>query len=105
MSEADRQDEFGARLAILGDRFRERTLADAGELERLGEALGRGGGPGVREDIRRIAHRLSGAAGTFGFPDLSKAAGDLEDLIVNGSPEPRIGVGTKSVAAQIRGRL
>lgn len=31
------------------------------------------------EDLRALAHRLSGSGGTFGFPRISEAAADLED--------------------------
>jgi signal transduction histidine kinase/HPt (histidine-containing phosphotransfer) domain-containing protein len=37
------------------------------------------------ESLRRHAHQLRGAAGSYGFPTMSVAAGQLEDAIVQGS--------------------
>lgn len=36
------------------------------------------------ERLRAVVHRLSGAAGTFGFKELSTEAGEVDDLLVEG---------------------
>ncbi len=36
------------------------------------------------ERLRAVVHRLSGAAGTFGFSELSKEAGEVDDVLVEG---------------------
>lgn len=57
--------------------LRRRFLArSADDLQRLTAHLsGRELGP---QDLRLLVHRLAGAAGTFGFPDLGRVARDLD---------------------------
>jgi HPt (histidine-containing phosphotransfer) domain-containing protein len=39
--------------------------------------------------LRPVVHRLAGAAGTFGFADLSAQAGEVDDVLVEGgTPAP-----------------
>ena len=102
MSETRNDDAFAARMAVLGDRFRERSLADASELERLGFTIDQAENAEAAETIRRIAHRLSGSAGTFGFPDLSEAAGQLEEVVLSAPPSSEVSAETSRVVAKIR---
>lgn len=39
---------------------------------------------GCVDDARRAAHKLSGSAGTYGFPALSSAARDIEETLERG---------------------
>ncbi len=39
------------------------------------------------EEVRRTAHQLKGAAGSYGFDEISPAAARLEDAIRDGLPE------------------
>ena len=34
--------------------------------------------------LRPVVHRLSGAAGTFGYHELSRVAGEVDDVLVEG---------------------
>jgi HPt (histidine-containing phosphotransfer) domain-containing protein len=34
--------------------------------------------------LRPVVHRLSGAAGTFGYQELSRVAGEVDDVMVEG---------------------
>ena len=34
--------------------------------------------------LRPVVHRLSGAAGTFGYHELSRLAGEVDDVLVEG---------------------
>ena len=43
------------------------------------------------EGLRRAAHQLKGAAGSYGFAPISPAAARLEDKIVQSQPEEEIG--------------
>jgi histidine phosphotransfer protein HptB len=43
-----------------------------------------------REGLRRVAHQLKGAAGSYGFAPISPAAGELEEQIVHSAPEDQI---------------
>jgi len=67
-------------LAPLRDRFRARLDADRAQLVILSR------GDPRSEDLRRLVHNLAGAAGTFGFGPLSKAAIEIDDQMASGSP-------------------
>lgn len=67
------QDRFSA----MQDRFRGKCSDDSQTLAEISIAPDRGTG----EALERLAHRISGSAGTFGFPDLSLAANRLETLL------------------------
>jgi HPt (histidine-containing phosphotransfer) domain-containing protein len=83
-------DHFERQFAALRDRFRVRLvdyrelLVDAQNLyvsSRDNEVVRR---------VKRIAHELAGASGTFGFPDLGELAADLEaaaDSVLQGRKE------------------
>jgi HPt (histidine-containing phosphotransfer) domain-containing protein len=43
-----------------------------------------------REGLRRVAHQLKGAAGSYGFTPVSPAAARLEGAIVQSRPEEEI---------------
>lgn len=63
---------FDERMAALRARFIARAAADRAALAEAGQA-------GDDAEIRRIAHGLAGAAGTFGFPEVSAAALRVEE--------------------------
>jgi histidine phosphotransfer protein HptB len=42
------------------------------------------------EGLRRSAHQLKGAAGSYGFPSLTPAAGKIESAIRDAEPEAAI---------------
>ena len=42
------------------------------------------------EGLRRIAHQLKGAAGSYGFDPIMPSAGRVESVIQDGEPEQRI---------------
>ncbi|MET3780763.1 HPt (histidine-containing phosphotransfer) domain-containing protein [Brevundimonas sp. 1080] len=69
-------------LATLRARFLERCEDDVARLQDLlaQDDLG-------AELMRGLVHSLSGAAGTFGFPEISLAAGAVDDVFaVGGTP-------------------
>lgn len=65
------------RLRQLQDGFLERTGSEIAELEELCSSEGTDQLEAL-SGIERIAHRISGGGGTFGFPELSAAAEVLE---------------------------
>lgn len=65
-------------LAPLRERFRARIRADRAELETLKQGNTR------CEELRRLVHNLAGAAGTFGFGELSQAAIEIDDQMASG---------------------
>ncbi len=54
---------------------------------------------GDLESLRRLAHRLRGAAAGYGFPSISAAGAALEDELRAGAPSERVAVATDTVAA------
>lgn len=62
-------------------RFRDRCAIDLAALERLRKDSVRSG-----DELRRIAHGLSGSGGTFGFPAVSDAAAPVDDALIEGRP-------------------
>jgi HPt (histidine-containing phosphotransfer) domain-containing protein len=77
--------DFDARYQALRARFVQRCREDLPIIERA--AAGEAVDP---EALRMTVHRLSGAAGTFGYPELSGLAGAVDDeLIERGEAGPR----------------
>ena len=69
-----------ARFDALKARFR-REAAEYGVRARLAD----------RAELERIAHRLSGNAGMFGYGDVGDRAGALEDALRDEAGEEEIG--------------
>jgi len=65
-------------LAALRERFRARVADDRARLETLA-AKGMQG-----DELRDLVHNLAGTAGMFGFPDVSAAAGEIDDQLAAG---------------------
>lgn len=72
-----------------------------GDLERIDRLLEHGALDG--DEVRRLVHSLAGAGGTFGFPEISAAAGDCDDAFARGAAPDRAKV--KHLAEAIRTAL
>jgi HPt (histidine-containing phosphotransfer) domain-containing protein len=66
-------------LAGLRARFLERCTADVRRLDALAER-----GDLAAPEMRDLVHSLAGAAGTFGFPHVSEAAGVCDAAFADG---------------------
>jgi len=76
-------DAFQKRLDLLRDRFRGRMATEQVALQNIVNDLERGGSMDQsQEEIRRIAHGLAGAGGTFGFAGVSTCAAALEEYVL-----------------------
>jgi hypothetical protein len=65
--------------------FAGRLARDRADLAGLAEALAGGAGDGrdhILAEIEVLAHRLAGAAGTFGHAEVGAAAFDLEEAAI-----------------------
>lgn len=71
---------FDERYEALRARFVARCAEDLPVLEQALEGMADG------ETLRHTVHRLSGAAGTFGYKELSRLAGAIDDRMVEGAP-------------------
>ncbi len=54
------------------------------------------------EELRRTAHQLKGAAGSYGFDAISPCAAKLEDSVVNHEPEEQIRESVNALVALCR---
>ena len=72
-----------------------------GAIAELAERLiGAGDDTAAIEELRRDAHRLRGSAGSFGFPQASVVAGELEDAAKAWLAQPANGAGDRGKAAR-----
>ena len=67
-------DAFAEKLAELNRAFRAQLPVRLAEMERLAAA-----GPDRWLELRAIAHKIAGQGGTFGAPEVSRAAAAVED--------------------------
>ena len=70
-------------LGEIVDMFVDEIPDRVGALQRLFES-------GDREALRRTAHQLKGAAGSYGFDQLTPYAARLEGLVQDNNPEEEI---------------
>ncbi|MEJ1961233.1 MAG: response regulator [Gammaproteobacteria bacterium] len=85
-----------AAIGLPGERFKQRKARDAGEFSTLLQSL-ETAAPESRHDVvlalDRLAHKLHGAAATFGDPDVAQAVSSLRRALrsVLESPDSDIG--------------
>lgn len=94
-------DPFADRLAALRTRF----IARAAEDRRILAELGPPFSPAAREQVRLVAHRLAGAAGTFGYPAASEAAFTLEEVCETGEDDAALRAALDGLDAALAGVL
>ena len=56
------------------------------------------GTEGARDQLRRLAHRLRGTAGTYGHTTLEELAGELETRCSDGAPEDALAICAEELA-------
>ncbi|MEO7654939.1 MAG: Hpt domain-containing protein [Sphingomicrobium sp.] len=78
------QEILRSRLEMLGERFRTRAADDLGQMR---SALARAD----HQLLRERAHRLSGVAATFGYPEVGEAAKSLDNSINRNALAEEIG--------------
>jgi len=80
-------------LRILRERYRATIANTVAALRRLSAQLAViAGAPEVVEALRRELHRVHGAAGSFGFPEASRLAGELEEAAIRWVTDPSLDV-------------
>jgi HPt (histidine-containing phosphotransfer) domain-containing protein len=94
--------DLDARLTALAARFRERALVDRTALSEIAALLEqRDDAAARREEVQQIAHRLAGAGGTFGYPEISASAAELDDLAASHPNGERLADGCLSLVREI----
>jgi len=80
-------------LRVLRERYRVTIANTVAALRRLSSQLAViASAPEVVEALRRELHRVHGAAGSFGFPEASRLAGELEEAAIRWVTEPSLDV-------------
>jgi HPt (histidine-containing phosphotransfer) domain-containing protein len=74
---------FEEKMAELRGRFLARAAEERVLLQAALEEMNKG-------ELRRLAHGLSGSAGTFGFAPLSADAQAVEEAVDMGAPDPEL---------------
>jgi chemotaxis protein histidine kinase CheA len=96
-------DTFDDRLAALRQRFRDRATAESLALEGIVSDL-ESGAPGalLQAEIRRIAHSLAGAGGTFGFSGISESAARLDEFAFDRPDSPELPGACRTLISEIK---
>ena len=80
-------------LRVLRERYRVTIANTVAALRRLSAQLAViASAPEVVEALRRELHRVHGAAGSFGFPEASKLAAELEEAAIRWVTNPTLDV-------------
>lgn len=80
-------------LRVLRERYRATIANTVAALRRLSAQLAViASAPEVVEALRRELHRVHGAAGSFGFPEASRLAGELEETAIRWVTDPSLDV-------------
>ena len=93
-------DDFGLPPGVR-DEYLQGARDQLGAIAELAERLiAAGDDTAAIEQLRRDAHRLRGSAGSFGFPQASVVAADLEDAAKKWLEHPGNGVADRGQAAR-----
>ncbi len=93
-------DDFGLPPGIR-DEYLQGARDQLGTIAELAERLvASGDDEAAIEDLRRDAHRLRGSAGSFGFPQASVVAAELEEAAKQWLEHPANGVDDRGAAAR-----
>jgi CheY-like chemotaxis protein len=83
------------------DEYLQGARDQLGTIAELAERLiAAGGDTSAIEALRHDAHRLRGSAGSFGFPQASVVAAELEDAAKEWLEHPANGIGNRGAAAR-----
>ncbi len=93
-------DDFGLPPGVR-DEYLQGARDQLGAIAELAERLiATGDDTAAIEELRRDAHRLRGSAGSFGFPQASVVAAELEEAAKRWLEKPANGVGDRGQAAR-----
>ena len=85
--------ETAEALRVLRERYRTSIANTVAAFRRLSAQLAViASAPEVLEALRRELHRVHGAAGSFGFPEASKLAAELEEAALRWAEDPALDV-------------
>lgn len=91
-----------SQLRDIGDRYLQRTLREADQLQEM-LARGLAGDPACIRQTEQLAHKIHGSGAMFGFEKVSEYAGQIERLIVERATElSAIAPELQSLGAQLQ---
>ena len=100
MSQGEAVDDYGLPPGVR-DEYLQGARDQLGAIAELAERLiASGDDTAAIEELRRDAHRLRGSAGSFGFPQASVVAADLENAAKKWLEHPGNGVADRGQAAR-----
>jgi CheY-like chemotaxis protein/HPt (histidine-containing phosphotransfer) domain-containing protein len=94
-------DALEARLAALKDKMARGLPDRAAEIEHAATRLA-SGDVSARDDLRRLAHKLRGIAGSYGYPHLTELAGQLETLARSEASDTEVLARARDLASATR---
>ncbi len=98
--------QLGAAVAALWDKFRDTIFARVDAVEEAALALLEGKlDDETRRGAEREAHKLAGAAGSFGFADASRLAREAEGILGGDAPAPAQALRLSELAVGLRAVL
>ncbi|MET0396845.1 MAG: response regulator [Longimicrobiaceae bacterium] len=98
--------QLGAAVAALWDKFRDTIFARVDAVENAALALLEGKlDDETRRGAEREAHKLAGAAGSFGFADASRLAREAEGILAGDAPAPAQALRLSELAVALRAEL
>src|SRR5205814_466011 len=99
-SRSPSNDETAEALRVLRERYRTTIANTVAALRRLSAQLAViASAPEVVEALRRELHRVHGAAGSFGFPEASRLAAELEEAAIRWGENPSLDVDRPSCSS------
>jgi len=92
-SRSPSNDQTAEALRVLRERYRITIANTVAAFRRLSAQLAViASAPEVVEALRRELHRVHGAAGSFGFPEASRLASELEEIAIRWVVDPSLDV-------------
>ena len=92
-SRSPSNDDTAEALRVLRERYRITIANTVAAFRRLSAQLAViAGAPEVVEALRRELHRVHGAAGSFGFPEASRLAAELEEIAIRWVADPTLDI-------------
>src|SRR2546423_10037784 len=90
-SRSPSNDQTAEALRVLRERYRTTIANTVAAFRRLSAQLAViAGAPEVVEALRRELHRVHGSAGSFGFPEASRLAAELEEVAIRWVGDPHL---------------
>lgn len=93
--------DVGAALRALRERFRSASAPTLARFERIASGLAQApASPSGLADLERELHRVRGTAGSYGYMDVSRLAGTLEERVATWAGDPALDLEERAVIVE-----